>query len=189
MGDTKKESKKNVVFLGSSVTYGAASGGVSFADFVSERNGWNMIKEAVSGTTLADKDDESYVSRLKKIEVDKVDLFICQLSTNDASQNIPLNDVRDAINFIISFVREKWNCPIAFYTNPKYDSKEYEAMVDLMKEITEKENLILINMWDDNELNSAIDADRARFMADPIHPTKDGYLEIMTPFVEKYNLI
>ena len=44
---------KTIIFLGSSVTYGAASGGVSFADVICRNYGYNMIKEAVSGTTLA----------------------------------------------------------------------------------------------------------------------------------------
>ena len=38
-----------------------AAGGVSFADIICERNGYEMVKEAVSGTTLVDEDDSSYV--------------------------------------------------------------------------------------------------------------------------------
>ncbi|MCR5154533.1 MAG: SGNH/GDSL hydrolase family protein, partial [Lachnospiraceae bacterium] len=67
---------KTIVFLGSSVTYGAASGGVSFADVLCEKKGYEMIKEAVSGTTLADIGPDSYVSRLKTIKAGKADLFI-----------------------------------------------------------------------------------------------------------------
>ena len=74
---------KRIVFLGSSVTYGSAANGISFADIICEKNGYEMIKEAVSGTTLVDEDDSSYVSRLRRIKADRVDLFICQLSTND----------------------------------------------------------------------------------------------------------
>ena len=40
-----------IIFLGSSVTYGSASGGVSFADMICEKNGYDLVKEAVSGTT------------------------------------------------------------------------------------------------------------------------------------------
>lgn len=57
-----------MIFLGSSVTYGAASQGVSFADFIARRNGCEAIKEAVSGTTLVDNGSDSYVSRLKADE-------------------------------------------------------------------------------------------------------------------------
>ncbi len=45
---------KKIIFLGSSVTYGSAAGGVSFPDPICKKNGYEMIKEAVSGTTLVD---------------------------------------------------------------------------------------------------------------------------------------
>ena len=44
---------KNLLFLGSSVTYGAESGGVSFVEIMAEKCGFSFVKEAVSGTTLA----------------------------------------------------------------------------------------------------------------------------------------
>lgn len=56
---------KTILFLGSSVTYGAAAGGVSFVELMAEQCGINYIKKAVSGTTLADIDNSSYVTRLK----------------------------------------------------------------------------------------------------------------------------
>ena len=37
---------KKIIFLGSSVTYGSAAGGVSFADIICKKNGYEMIKEA-----------------------------------------------------------------------------------------------------------------------------------------------
>ena len=46
---------KRIVVLGSSVTYGEASGGVSFADMLCEKYGYEIVKEAVSGTTLVDE--------------------------------------------------------------------------------------------------------------------------------------
>lgn len=188
-----------IIFLGSSVTYGSAAGGVSFADILCEKNGYEMIKEAVSGTTLVDDDDQSYVSRLKRIEADSADLFICQLSTNDASQNKPLGVVTEskdinsfdvktiagAVEYIIAYVTEKWNCPIAFYTGTKYDSKAYAGMVSLLKEITSKWNIRIINLWDEPTFNSVSEEDYKKYMSDPIHPTLEGYREWWTPFIEK----
>lgn len=45
---------KTIIFLGSSITYGEAADGRSFVDIMEEKDGINAIKEAVSGTTLAD---------------------------------------------------------------------------------------------------------------------------------------
>ncbi len=190
---------KKIVFLGSSVTYGSAAGGVSFADIICERNGYEMIKEAVSGTTLVDEDDSSYVSRLKRIEEENVDLFICQLSTNDATKGYPLGVITDskdidsfdvktiagAIEYILGLVSEKWHCPMSFYTGTRYDSVAYADMVELLKKIAEKWGVNIINLWDDTSLNSISADDYTRFMNDPIHPTIDGYRDWWAPFIEK----
>ena len=69
---------KSILFLGSYVTYG--DGGVSFAELMGEEYGCKVVKEAVSGTTLADINENSYVSRLKKVALNqKFDLCICQI--------------------------------------------------------------------------------------------------------------
>ena len=87
---------KTVIFLGSSVTYGYGSMGVSFVDYLEAADGIIPIKEAVSGTTLADRNEKSYVSRLKRINPElKPDAFVCQLSTNDATKGIPLGSVSE----------------------------------------------------------------------------------------------
>ncbi len=190
---------KTVLFLGSSVTYGSASGGVSFADYIGKRDGCTVIKSAVSGTTLVESGINSYVSRLKKLDTEKVDLFVCQLSTNDASQKKELgkiiesknlNDfdtktIAGAIEYIICYSKEKWNCLVIFYTNPRYDSELYGEMVDILKEAEAKWGISVIDMWNDAELNAALNKNTALYMADKIHPTKAGYLEIWTPFMEK----
>lgn len=92
------------------------------------------------------------------------------------------------MDFIIDYVKNKWKCQIAFYTNPRYDSAEYAAMVEMIKDKAKINKLLLINMWDDEELNKKIDQNRDYYMDDPIHPTKAGYLEIITPFMEKFGI-
>ena len=80
---------KTILFLGSSVTYGSAANGVSFVDMIGDLCGANCIKYAVSGTTLVNINEASYVSRLKSISPSiKPDLFVCQLSTNDAKKSL-----------------------------------------------------------------------------------------------------
>ena len=188
---------KHLVFLGSSVTYGSASGGVSFADFIAEKNGCIITKEAVSGTTLVDEGTDSYISRLKKLDKSvPADLFICQLSTNDASQGKPLGrisvsevydtkTVAGAIEYIIAYVKRVWGCPVVFYTNPRYESMEYGKMVSLLLDIAEKQEATVIDMWNDTAFNALTEAQRHHYMADAIHPTREGYLEWWTPYMEE----
>ncbi|MBR2806962.1 MAG: SGNH/GDSL hydrolase family protein [Oscillospiraceae bacterium] len=187
---------KHILFLGSSVTYGAASKGVSFADYIALRDRCRITKEAVSGTTLVDTKEDSYISRMKKLDGNMaVDMFVCQLSTNDATRKKPLGNISEngeydtstvagAIEFIIDYARETWHCPIVFYTNPKYESSEYAAMVELLGEIAKVKDISVIDLWNDEHFNSITDGQRALFMADQIHPTQAGYLEWWTPKME-----
>lgn len=189
---------KTILFLGSSVTYGAASGGISFADYLEKQDGCIAVKEAVSGTTLVDEGTNSYIERLNALDLDKVDLFICQLSTNDATQGKNLGeisastDIEDfdthtvagAIEYIIAYAKNTWNCPVLFYTNPKYESAKYEKMVMLLVEIQKKWKIGIIDMWNNEDFNRLSKEQYDLYMADSIHPTKAGYLEWWLPYME-----
>ena len=187
---------KTVIFLGSSVTYGYGSMGVSFADFLEKTDGIIAIKEAVSGTTLVDVKGNSYVSRMKTIDRDiQADAFICQLSTNDVTKEMPLGEISEsydindfdtqtiagAIEYIIAYARTTWGCPVVFYTQAKYDSDYYAKMVDLLLEIQQKWDITVIDFWNDAEINNIIEDQRKIYLIDHIHPTKAGYKEWWLP--------
>ena len=185
---------KTVIFLGASVTYGSAAGGISFAELIAERTGCTMIKEAVSGTTLADLDESSYVSRMKTIQTEKADLLVCQFSTNDATRGLPLGEITaeeadektvvGAINAIVRYAKENWNCPVAFYTNPRYESDAYEKMVAALLLLAPKLGVAVVDLWNDSAFNAITEEQRAVWMADAIHPTLAGYREWWTPVIE-----
>ena len=189
-------SGKTIIFLGSSVTFGYGSLGVSFADFLEKSDGITAIKEAVSGTTLVDVKNNSYVSRIKTIDKNiQADAFVCQLSTNDATKEMPLGETSDsfnaddfdtqtiagAIEFIIAYANETWNCPVVFYTQSKYDSEHYAKMVDLLYEIQKKWDITIIDFWNDAEINSITNDERKIYLVDHIDPTKAGYKEWWLP--------
>ncbi len=188
---------KTIVFLGSSVTYGSAADGYSMCDYVKEKTGVNVKKWALNGTTLADINENSYVNRLKN-NIDsqkKCDLFICQLSTNDASHNISLGEISSsemevcfdittvsgAIEYIISRVKNKWNCPLAFYTGTYFDNHKYAEMVNLLLKLQKKWEFDIINLWDDEQMRSINQNLYEKYMNDPVHPTKSGYVEWWGP--------
>lgn len=193
---------KRICYLGSSVTYGARANGVSFVEYLSARNSCEYVKEAVSGTTLVDENEDSYIHRmLNNIDSDeKFDAFVCQLSTNDATKKLPLGEISDsreldsfdtqtiigAMEYVIVYARQTWDCPVVFYTGTKYESQEYQAMVDALLKLQEKYGIGVINLWDDEEMNAVSKREYLRYMYDPIHPTKAGYLDWWVPKMESY---
>lgn len=135
---------KTIYWLGSSVTYGASSGGEAMAEFLAAKTGCISVKEAVSGTTIFDDGgngntgSKSYTRRLVSGDnFDKeaeVDAFICQISTNDAisyrlgkrgaidetgeiySHIFDRSTTIGGVEFIIAYVTETWGCPVYFYS-------------------------------------------------------------------------
>lgn len=197
---------KVIFWLGSSVTEGASSGQESMADFLAKKHGAQCIKETVSGTTLADRANSSYVSRLDQYlasdeRAGHVDAFICQLSTNDKGfpdgfGAVTPADVRDAaafdtattfgaMEYIIATAKGTWDCPVYFYTNPPMDDENYETMVQALEELAEKWGVTIIDLYRDQAFNDISEEERALYMADGIHPTKAGYREWWLPKFEE----
>lgn len=178
---TKKENSplegKVIYWLGSSVTYGSGAEGESMADYLAATTGAICRKEAVSGTTIFDDGGDgdsgagSYTRRLVNSTVfdknEKVDAFICQISTNDAAthritswgaltdDNVTSNDEFDrsttigGIEFIIAYVTETWGCPVYFYSGAEFtnqgtrlgtnpSSDNYGRLVDRVERAVEK---------------------------------------------------
>ena len=201
---------KTIIFLGSSVTYGAASGAESFVELFEAVDGVKAVKEAVSGTTLADQisvpamlffgSGDSYVKRMKKLDRNmKADCLVCQLSTNDATMKKPLGVISEgddlssfdaktvtgAMETIIRYAKDTWNCPVIFYTGAYYESEEYAAMVKRLYELQEKWNIGIIDMDTDEAFNTIDKETYDLYMYDPIHPTKAGYTKWWFPKMEK----
>ena len=192
---------KTICFLGSSVTFGAASLGVSMADYIGVLDSCHIIKEAVSGTTMAGTDASTYVNRLlANVDANaNIDIFVCQLSTNDASKELPLGEVSTgttlqdfnretvigAMEYIIAYVRDTWDCDIVFYTGTRYKSEAYAAMVDSLLTLRDKWAINVIDLWNDTEMNAVSEDDYSLYMNDKIHPTQAGYLKWWVPKFQK----
>ena len=178
-------------FLGSSVTYGAMSLHESFADFLCRMN----------GTTLSTRHKNSYIERMEKnlSPDEKFDFFVCQLSTNDAAKKVPLGEiakgkdraafdtetVTGAIEYILSYVKDTWGCPVIFYTGPRFDSPAYEAMVERLRELKNKWDFEIVDLWDPKVAGKVTDSEYSLYMADPVHPTRAGYKVWWMPVFEK----
>lgn len=200
---------KTILFLGSSVTDGAAAESQSFVELFETLDGVNAIKEAKSGTTLVDKNSvlaaiafgngDSYVKRIKQIDTSaQIDCVIVQLSTNDATMKQPLGEISEsmelstfdtktvtgAMEWIIRYSQDSWGCPVVFYTGSHYDSAEYAAMVERLSALRDKWGIGVIDLYTDESFNAIDPETYAFYMYDPIHPTKAGYIEWWFPKME-----
>lgn len=194
----------NIIWLGSSVTYGAQAGGhYSMVDAIQDNHpGTVCEKYAISATTLVNEKEDSYVSRMKLISKDETpDLFVVQLSTNDATTGKPMGEVTDstdpadfddttiagAIETIISYVQETFGCPVVFYTGTYTEKENYDQMVDLLLQIQEKWGIGVVDMFHNEEMTAVYGTDLYNeYMHDEVHPFRRGYVEWWTPVIENY---
>lgn len=195
---------KTIYFLGSSVTLGAASLEESFVDYIRKRNNCICVKEAVSGTTLRDNDPKSYIKRLKNFNTQaKVDAFVCQLSTNDVRSNgieklgvtgpsfnatdFDVTTTTGAMEYIISYAKNTWKCPVIFYTNSNYHNQDYEKLITRLYELQKKWGFYIIDLYNSKEINSISQEQLNLYiLPDLVHPRRAGYKLWWTPFFEKH---
>ena len=193
----------DIIWVGSSVTYGAQAGGhYSMVDAIQDNHpGTVCEKYAISATTLVNQAEESYVGRLKLIPKDRTpDLIVVQLSTNDATTGKPFGEIAEgfeidsfddttiagAIEYIIAYARDTFDCPVAFYTGTYYENEAYPEMVKLLLDIQEKWGIGVVDMFDDEDMTALYGTEQYDlYMHDEIHPFRLGYVEWWTPVIEE----
>ena len=99
-------------------------------------------------------------------------------------ESFDTSTVTGAMEYIICYAKETWNCDVVFYTGSRYDSAAYEAMVIRVKELEEKWGIGVLDLWTGEEFNAITDEQRAFYMNDSIHPTKAGYRDWWCPEME-----
>jgi lysophospholipase L1-like esterase len=200
---------KTLYFLGSSVTIGYGSNGMAFPHYIAKRDQCAVVVEAVTGTTLMDKNENSYVHRMEfGSKFDKnadVDMFICQLSTNDTGGGTvdmlnlgdivgPTGDlsaydkttITGAMEYIITYARQTWGCPVLFYSCSRRNDTRYARMVDRLNELASIWDIKVLDLWNDTDFNNLTSAQRKLWLKDETHPTKAGYMEWWTPAFEQF---
>ncbi|WP_281166075.1 SGNH/GDSL hydrolase family protein [Liquorilactobacillus sicerae] len=191
---------KKIGFLGSSITYGAFSKGVSFVDYLQAIDGISAVKSAISGATLAGKSQSGYLTRLKTELTPQgpYDLLVCQLSTNDLRQgkqfgqistsfqpsDYDLETVIGSIEYICQYTRSKLHCPLVFYTCIFAGDDSYDKLVKQLFKLQQKWHFQIIDLYHDSGINASTRI-RRYAMFDRIHPTQAGYLKIWVPFFEQ----
>ena len=197
-------SGKTILWIGSSVTYGAHAGGhYSMVDAVRNLHpALTCEKYAISATTLVNGGEDSYVARLKRIPKSKTpDLIVVQLSTNDATTNKPFGEIAEgtdiadfddttiagAIETIIAYARDTFNCPVCFYTGAYCEKENYPEMVQLLLDIQEKWDIGVIDLFNNPEMTAVYGTELYDgYMFDEVHPNRAGYVEWWAPVIDAY---
>lgn len=193
----------NFYFLGSSVTYGHTTGGISFVEMLPNFIRCKTKKSAVSGTTLTDTGSTSYVQRMiyDFDPEDKIEHMVVQLSTNDISQNKPFGEVSDsfdladfdtktvigAMEYIIAYAQEAWECEVSFYTNIYYGNSQYEALIAKLYELQEKWGIGIVDYYFYVGMEPLSETQVVTYKSDEIHPNSSGYrwmAEIMAQYLK-----
>ena len=184
-----------ILALGSSITRGYGNHDISFVEMLNDVKDedirFNVYKEAINGTTLANRKDNSYLARLRKLDLTLLKTFdyvLIQLSTNDLhllKNRLDLNDEKTtfgAIIEIIKYIKENTDAKTIFYTCFAKRNKKYENMIETLKTIKENCGISIIDFYENEEMRKA----KFRFiMSDNIHPNKEGYI-IMSKHLAKY---
>ena len=142
---------KTIGYLGSSITVGFRSENVAFPDYIGKITGSTTVKQAITGGPLAKKegvrDEVSYITQLEDnlSKNENLDALVVQLSTNDTTLGIEMGEVSSsqnkddydystvigAMEYIIAYAKEKWNCPVIFYINPYLSDEVTQGTKDL----------------------------------------------------------
>ena len=184
-----------ILALGSSITRGYGNHDISFVEMLNDVKDeyvkFNVYKEAINGTTLANRKDNSYLARLRKLDLTLLKTFdyvLVQLSTNDLhllKNRLDLNDEKTtfgAIIEIIKYIKENTDAKTIFYTCFAKRNKKYENMIETLKTIKENCGFSIIDFYENEEMR------KAKFrliMSDNIYPNKEGYI-IMSKYLAKY---
>ena len=183
---------KKIYCLGSSVTYGYATEGVSFVEMLGKETEATYTKDAVNGTTMSTMYPDSYLIRAKKgLRDGGYAACFCQLSTNDVRLHVPLGDVfshdegttMGAITSLILFCKRNRIQPL-FYSSPRLGQSDYGLTVEGMHELAAYHQVPFLDLYSDKHIQAIIRMDD--YMADDVHPTLLGYEKLFVPEMVKF---
>ena len=186
---------KRIYFLGSSITEGYLTNGISFCDIIKKDKRALVYKDAISGTTLSTKKENSYFERLNKNinNFKDYNYFVIQLSTNDSNKenNIEIGNCEDtnpettfgAINNIIDLIKEKTKAKIIFFTSLCFDNPIYEDMILKLNTLRKRKKFLILDFYHDKYFKENVN----QFLGDTIHPNMDGYIKMSEYFKDALN--
>ena len=184
-----------VLALGSSITRGYGNNGVSFCEMLNDYQDnevtFKVKKEAIDGTSLANRNNRSYLARLrnyKEKDLANFNYVLIQLSTNDLHlfrNKDDLNDERStvgAINAIFKYLKENFKGKVTFYTCFMKENKKYSELINKLLSFEYRYHFDILDFYTNQEM---LLKNFKSIMKDGIHPNEEGY-KIMTKYFVDY---
>lgn len=194
---------KRILFIGDSITGGSydvmhPSTGKAYAGRIAVSTGAEVVNCSVGGATITPQTDKSWLhDQLTSQKGEDFDVIVIHAGGNDAKRGVgigtPLSTPSDRINtfaahfqYLIATAKEQHPNAKLFYIaafqrpSYKFDISEYYAMA---KQICEQYDVHYIDLYNHEELNAKLMADKTFYFPDLVHPTTQGY-DIITPYVQ-----
>jgi lysophospholipase L1-like esterase len=188
------------LFTGNSITQGAqhTHGLRSYPEVFAERIRWEMrrgtdvvINTAISGHTSQNILDD-FQQRVARFQPDVVVLMV---GTNDAGR-LTIQQFEDNLMRLIEKIREINAVPVLLTPTPiitekDQSRKDLEKYVIKVREITEKNQVILLDNWTiwNTELQEKYNGEAlSALLDDPLHPNGLGHQEIAISLFKAFSI-
>ena len=196
---------KSALFSGDSICH--ASDRVGWAGRIGEKYAMAYVNAGVSGASVSTVRDARMIDQIKKHKDNNYDFVILHGGVNDAWSKATIGEMTDSyalsqfdVDSFAGALEELFYYAKLYYGDAKFgyiinfrfaedntngylaDMTEY---VEMIKNICDKWDIPYLDLYNNEELNAALDVNSPDNFTDGIHPNAAGY-DIITPYIEAW---
>ena len=199
---------KTALFLGDSISYGAADAGRAWAWRMSNSLGFTADNQSVNGWAISTSRQNRIINELKGVKYNSYDYVIMEGGTNDAWDQCTVGTVSDSYDpkdFDITtfaggleelFYNAYQRFPgarfgfIITYKMPlatdKGNVSEMEPIANISIEICKKWNVAYLDLYHDDYVNNELlQVHTTNYLNDTVHPSVAAY-DRLSPYIEQW---
>ncbi len=199
---------KTALFLGDSISYGAADAGRAWAWRMSNSLGFTADNQSVNGWAISTSRQNRIINELKKVKYNSYDYVIMEGGTNDAWDKAEVGAVSssyDPKDFDITtfaggleelFYNAYQRFPgarfgfIITYKMPlatdKGNVSQMEDIANISIEICKKWNVAYLDLYHDDYVNNELlQVHTTNYLNDTVHPSVAAY-DRLSPYIEQW---
>lgn len=202
---------KTIAVFGDSIMYGAGSDAKGPADLIAEKYGMELAKYCVSGSTMGVRtdspdytvDEAHHIAKQVRNAISaniKPDVIVFNGGTNDIGGNITIGEMSEVytapasetyfangFETVAYLLKSNYpGIPMIYMRAHNMSSRSYTGQIsygELGNRIAEKWGIRTADMY--KRMNTQLDAERTRYLADYTHPNAAGYKRFYIPGIEE----